>query len=120
MESSAIFLLPSPSRVEHLSKLVLYPEDWKQAMESKELVCILSTDISKAFDSLSHSLTLKKLEEHGFESTALNLIRSFFHNRQNRVRIGNTKSNWEQMSREYPQGSSFGSLFWNLFQNDLP
>ena len=30
-------------------------------MDRKELVTILSTDMSKAFDSLSHSLILKKL-----------------------------------------------------------
>ena len=47
-------------------------------------------------------------------------MRSFFNNRQNRVRLGNTESNWYQMSRECPQGSSFGPLLWNLFQNYLP
>ena len=58
-------------------------EDWKLAIDRKELVCILSTDMSKAFDSLSHSPTLTKLEAYGFESSALDLTRSFFNNRQN-------------------------------------
>ena len=40
-------------------------EDWKQAVDSKQLVSVLSTDMSKAFDSLSHSLTIKKLEAYG-------------------------------------------------------
>ena len=96
-------------------------EDWTLAKDRKELVCILSTDMSKAFDSLSHSPTLTKLEAYGFESSALDLImRSFFNNRQNRVRLGNTESNWYQMNRGCPQGSSFNPLLWNLFQNDLP
>ena len=30
------------------------------------------------------------------------------------------ESNWYQMSRGCPQGSSFNPLLWNLFQNDLP
>ena len=55
----------------------------KLAIDRKELVGILSTDMSKAFDSLSHSPTLKKLEAYGFESLALDLKRSFFNNRQN-------------------------------------
>jgi len=42
--------------------LLRLTEDWKLAIDRKELVCILSTDMSKAFDSLSHSLTLTKLE----------------------------------------------------------
>ena len=33
-------------------------EDWKLAADTKQLVYILSTDMSKAFDSLSHSLTI--------------------------------------------------------------
>ena len=94
-------------------------EDWKLAIDRKELVCILSTDMSKAFDSLSHSPTLTKLEAYGFKSSALDLMQSFFNNRQNRVRLGNTESNWYQLSRACPQGSSFNLLLWNLFQNDL-
>ena len=37
-------------------------EDWRFAVDRKELVIIPSTDMSKAFDSLSHSVTLKKLD----------------------------------------------------------
>ena len=39
--------------------LLMLIEDWRLAVDRKELITILSTDISKAFDSLSHSLTLK-------------------------------------------------------------
>ena len=62
-------------------------EDWRLAVDRKELVTILSTDMSKAFDSLSHPLTLKKLDAYGFNSSSLELIRSFFKNRLNRVKI---------------------------------
>ena len=41
-------------------------EDWKSVVERKELVYILTTDISKAFDSLCHSLIVEKLEDYGF------------------------------------------------------
>ena len=39
--------------------MLMLVEDWKLAVDRKELVTILSTDMSKAFDSLSHSLTIK-------------------------------------------------------------
>ena len=61
--------------------LLMLIEDWKQAVDSKQLVSVLSTDTSKAFDSLSHSLTVKKLEAYGFGG------RSFFDNRLNRVQM---------------------------------
>ena len=47
--------------------------------------------MSTVFNSLSHSLTLTKLEAYSFKSSALDLMRSFFNNRQNRVRLGNTE-----------------------------
>ena len=46
-------------------------------------------------------------------------MRSYFENRMNRVKLGNTKSEWKEMTRGCPQGSSFGPLLWNLFQNDM-
>ena len=42
--------------------LVSLTEDWKHAIDRKELVTILSTDMSKAFDSLCHNLVIKKLK----------------------------------------------------------
>ena len=76
--------------------------------------------MSKAFDSLSHSLTIKKLEAYGFGRRSLELMRSFFENRQNIVKLGEITSDWIKIKRGCPQGSSFGPLLWNRFQNDLP
>ena len=53
-------------------------EDWKEAIDRNQLISVLSTDMSKAFDSLSHSLTAKKLEAYGFSHSSLNLMQSFF------------------------------------------
>ena len=72
--------------------LLMLIEDWKQAVDSKQLVSVLSTDMSKAFDSLSHSLTVKKLEAYGFGERSLNLTRSFFDDRLNRVKMGDATS----------------------------
>ena len=48
--------------------LVRLTEDWKHAIDRKELATILSTDMSKAFDSLCHNLVVKKLKAYGFNS----------------------------------------------------
>lgn len=46
--------------------LLMLIEDWKRAVHAKQLVSVLSTDMSKTFDSPSHSLTVKILEAYGF------------------------------------------------------
>ena len=89
-------------------------------MDRKELITILFTDMSKAFDSLSrHSLTLKKLDAYCFNSSSLELTRSYFDSRLNRVKINGHMSEWRIMECGCPQGSSFGPLLWNMFQNDM-
>ena len=90
--------------------LVRLTEDWKHAIDRKELVTILSTDMSKAFDSLCHNLVIKKLKAYGFTSQSVDLIRSFLNDRYSRVKLGTIRSEWPKMSRGCPQGSSFGRL----------
>ena len=99
--------------------LLMLVEDWKLAVDRKELVTVLSTDMSKAFDSLCHLLTIKKLEAYGFGSNSLNLILSFFSGKFNRVKLNQNTSEWKCMRRGCPQETAFGPLLWNMFQNDM-
>ena len=75
--------------------------------------------MSKAFDSMVPSLPLKKLESYGLAEDSLRLITSYFEQRQNRVKLGNIRSEWKETTRACPQGSAFGPMLWNIFQNDL-
>ena len=99
-----------------LLKLV---EDWKLAADRQEMVGILSTDTSKAFDFLNPGLMLSKLEAYEFSENSLKLMRSYFHQRQGRVKLGTTASRWYDIKKGCPQGSCFGPLLWNIFQNDM-
>ena len=76
--------------------------------------------MSKAFDSLSSQLLINKLQAYDFSDKAIQLIRSYFQGRENRVRIGSITSDWVVVKRGCPQGSTFGPLMWNIFQNDMP
>ena len=58
-----------------LLKLV---EDWKSAVDSGEIAGVISTDTSKAFDSLLPSLMMRKLKAYNFSEDALALLRSYF------------------------------------------
>ena len=53
--------------------LLTLVEEWKQAVDRKELVTALPADMSKAFDSLCPALTIKKLKAYGFGNRSLDL-----------------------------------------------
>ena len=95
-------------------------ERWKEAVDNRNVVGVLSTDMSKAFDSLYPPLLINKLRAYGFSDNSLTLMRSYFTNRKNRVRISQERiSDWYVTTRGCPQRSAFGPLLWNVFQNDL-
>ena len=99
--------------------LIRLVEDWKQALDKNLAVGLLSTDMSKAFDSMYPPLLLSKLQAYGMSDNSLALLRSYFNNRMNRVRLGNVTSDWKTTNRGCPQGSSLGPVLWNFYQNDL-
>ena len=99
--------------------LLYLTESWRHSLDNGECVGVLSTDMSKAFDCLFPPLMLAKLRAYSFDDVSLKLMASYFDNRQARVKLGNTTSGWRKVHRGCPQGSSFGRLMWNLYQNDL-
>ena len=96
--------------------LIRLIEDWKIGMDQVYTAAILSTDMSKAFDSMS---LLTKLKAYGLSREALSLMRSYFSDRRNRTKLGNVTSRWEDVTRGRPQGSSLGPLLWHVYQNDI-
>ena len=54
--------------------LINLVEEWKRARDSRLDVAILSTDMSKAFDSLHPPLLLSKLKAYGFQEGMIQLL----------------------------------------------
>ena len=67
-------------------------ENWRMALDDHKVVGVLSTDMSKAFDSLYHPLVLAKLKAYGVVENSLCLMRSYFNDRYNRVKLGSVVS----------------------------
>ena len=99
--------------------LIHLVEGWRHARDDKLVVSLLSTDMSKAFDSLHPPLLLSKLNAYGFESSTVRLLESYLCDRNYRVKIGDLVSSSRTVNRGCPQGSALGPLLWNIFQNDL-
>ena len=80
---------------------------------------ILLTDLSKAFDYLSHGLLLAKLHAYGFSISALRVIYSYLANRKQRTKINSSYSSWEEILFGIAQGSTLGPLLFNIFLCDM-
>ena len=85
----------------------------KKSVDSGGAFGALLTDLSKAFDCLSHELLIAKLEAYGFDEKALTLIYNYLSNRKQRVKINDSYSSWSEILFGVPQGSILGPLLFN-------
>ena len=49
----------------YFTSLLRLTEDWRRNLGNKEIVAVISMDLSKAFDTLPHALLLAKLKAYG-------------------------------------------------------
>ena len=89
------------------------------SFENKKIACCVFLDFAKAFDTVDHSILIKKLEYYGFRGVVLNWFKSYLHKRTQFTKINNTLSDVGYITCGVPQGSVLGPLLFLLFINDI-
>ena len=95
-------------------------ETLQKARDKRGVFAAVMTDLSKAFDCISHELLIAKLNAYDFDETSLKVIISYLKNRTQTTKVGASFSDLLNIIYGVPQESILGPLLfikyiWDLF-----
>ena len=90
-----------------------------KSFEDKEYTLVF-LDLSKAFDTIDHSILLAKLNHFGVRGVANKWFGKCLNGRLMQTEIDRKISNFESIVLGVPQGSILGALLFLNYINDFP
>lgn len=89
------------------------------ALDNNEYAVAIFLDLSKAFSTVNHEISLSKLYRYGFQGIVFQWLSSYFTDMQQHVYVNNCKSNTVTLSCGVAQGLILGPLLFLIYINNL-
>ena len=97
----------------------LFLDNIRREVNNGKLVGAVFMDLSRAFDTISHSQLLTKLQAYGIRDNELEWFTDYMFERTQLVELNGSRSSEESVFTGVPQGSILGPLLFIVFFNDF-
>lgn len=90
-----------------------------KAFDEEKYAVSIFLDLSKAFDTVNHSILSYKLDLYGIRGSENQWFRSYLSNRKQKVFVNGVESNFLLINSGVPQGSILGPFLFLIYINDF-
>ena len=92
---------------------------WYESIDHSKVNLTIFLDLKKAFDTVDHSVLMKKLRAYGVRGKSGDWFESYLTNRKQFCSLNGLHSKAKKVTCGIPQGSCLGPLLFIIYLNDL-